>query len=104
VAIVPDYPKRPSAALAIVLLAGALALGACSGRDTKLAEAVAAAENAAKRAEAAAQRAEGAAKGGGSSPAPVVVEDEPEPDPQATETEEAPDEAAGEGTEPNNRQ
>lgn len=89
---VPDFPKQPRAALVLALLAGSLALGACSNRDTQLAEAIAAAENAAKRAEDAATRAENAAKG--ANPAPVMAEDDPGPEPDPTESEQASEEEA----------
>jgi hypothetical protein len=63
-----------AAALVAVLL-----LGACSDRDTKLSEAISAAEQSAKRAEQAAERAEAASGKAGKAPAPVVIEDEEEP-------------------------
>ena len=63
-----------AAALVAVLL-----LGACSDRDTRLSEAISAAEQSAKRAEQAATRAEDAAGKSGTSPAPVVIEDEEDP-------------------------
>lgn len=62
------------------VIAAALLLGACSGRDQELSEKLARTEAAAKRAEAAASRAEAAAKQAGAQPAPQpeVVEAEPE--------------------------
>ncbi len=71
--------NRPpmGAALAFVV-AGAMLLGGCSGRDTDLAEQVGAANAAADRAEKAAEQAEKAAKDAASS---QVVEVEPEPEP-----------------------
>ena len=92
---------RPRAALALALLAGTFALGACSDRDAKLSEAISAAEQAARRAEQAADRAEKAAGTSKTTAAPVVVEDEPEP--EATETEPAVDEAEGTSTHPEAR-
>lgn len=62
-----------------VLVAAALAISGCSGRDTDLAEKLAAVEAAAARAEAAADRAEKAAKAAGAPP-PVVMDAEPEND------------------------
>ena len=60
-----------------VLVAAALVISGCSGRDTDLAEKLAAVEAAAARADAAADRAEKAAKAAGA-PAPVVMDAEPE--------------------------
>jgi alkanesulfonate monooxygenase SsuD/methylene tetrahydromethanopterin reductase-like flavin-dependent oxidoreductase (luciferase family) len=55
-----------------------LLLGACSDRDTKLAESMGAAEQSAMRAEKAAERAEEAANRAGAAAAPVVVEEDEE--------------------------
>lgn len=60
----------------VATLVAVLLLGACSDRDTRLSEAISAAEQSAKRAEKAAERAEEAAGKVGTGPAPTVVEDE----------------------------
>jgi hypothetical protein len=62
-----------------VLVAAALVINGCSGRDTDLAEKLAAVEAAAARAEAAADRAEKAAKTAGAPPV-VAMDAEPESD------------------------
>jgi len=68
---------KSRAALAALLLAPAMMLAACSGRDTGLSEKVAAAEAAAARAQMAADRAEKAANKV-DKPAAVQVEADPE--------------------------
>lgn len=73
-----EYRTRARAPLACTALAVVLLLGACSNRDTKLSEAMAAAEQSALRAEKAAERAETAANKAGAEPAPVVIEDDEE--------------------------
>jgi hypothetical protein len=70
-----EYRTRVGAALVAILL-----LGACSDRDTKLSEAMAAAEQSAKRAEQAAERAEEAANRAGGASTPTVVEEDEETD------------------------
>lgn len=67
--------KSPGALLASAALAGALLITGCSDRDARLAESVAAAEQAARRAETAAERAEAAAGKAGTASAPVVIEE-----------------------------
>ena len=69
-------------ALAAVLLASAMLLSSCSGRDTELAEKTSAAEQQAMRAEKAADRAEAAADKveRAAAPAPVVAADAAAPD------------------------
>jgi ABC-type enterochelin transport system substrate-binding protein len=78
VSAILEYRTRASAPLAASALAAVLLLGACSNRDTKLSESMAAAEQSALRAEKAALRAEEAANKAGATPAPVVVEDDEE--------------------------
>jgi F0F1-type ATP synthase membrane subunit b/b' len=73
VSAILEYRTQVGAALAALLL-----LGACSDRDTKLAESMGAAEQSAMRAEKAAERAEEAANRAGAAAAPVVVEEEEE--------------------------
>jgi hypothetical protein len=79
VSAILEYRTWASAPLTATALAAVLLLGACSDRDTKLAETMSTAEQAAKRAEAAADRAEAAANKAGSEPAPAAVEDEEDP-------------------------
>jgi hypothetical protein len=85
--------NRAGAPTALAALVTVLLLGACSDRDTKLAEAMSTAERAATRAEKAADRAEAAAKSAGAQP-PVIEEEEEE-----TEQDEA-DKALAEQNEP----
>jgi hypothetical protein len=87
VSAILEYRNRASAPLAGAALAAVLLLGACSNRDTKLAEAMSTAERAALRAEKAADRAEAAASKAGAESAPQVVEEE-EPEEEAADAEE----------------